>query len=392
MKRFARTTLVITGLILLGTAASVAAPTADSAQAKAKAAELERLRHTIQELSNNLGTLRSQHRDERAKLRTLNQKIDQLNRSLQDLEDQRRQQTDNLTRLQEKRQTSQDQLARQQRTLSQLLRAAYLLGQQSPLKILLNATEPATVERSLRYYDYFYRSRAEHITDINKTLVNLNNLEQSIQSKQRELDTLVNRQRAQREALQKSRRERNQLLAELDRDIQNTEQRLTQLKEDEQSLQELVKRLGRALAEIPSPRESIGFAKLKGRLLLPTQGTVTAHFGAPRHVGQLKWQGIVIKAADGAAVKAVAAGRVVFADWLRGFGLLMILDHGDGYMSLYGYNQDLHKNVGDAVKAGEVIATVGNNGSRNQAGLYFEIRHQGTPVNPLHWCKAGEGR
>jgi septal ring factor EnvC (AmiA/AmiB activator) len=199
---------------------------------------------------------------------------------------------------------------------------------------------------------------------------------------------LVSHQRAKRVSLQQSRRERNQLLAELNRDIQNTELRLAQLKEDEQSLQELVKRLGRALAKIPSPRGSVRFAQLKGRLSLPAAGAITAHFGTPRHVGQLKWQGIVINAANGTDVKAVAPGRVVFADWLRGFGLLIILDHGDGYMSLYGYNQDLHKNVGDAVSAGEVIATVGNNGNHNQSGLYFELRHLGTPINPLHWCKS----
>jgi septal ring factor EnvC (AmiA/AmiB activator) len=387
LKRFIRTTLIITCLIMMGAETATAALAA-SAQAKAKEAELQRLRHAIQELSDNLGTLRSQHKDERTKLRTLNQKISKLNQSLQDLEDQRRQLADHLNRLQAQRQASQKQLARQHQTLSQLLRAAYLLGQQSPLKILLNATEPATLERSLRYYDYFYRSRAEHIADINKTLVNLNNLEQSIHSKQHELDTLVDRQQAKRVTLQKSRRERNKLLADLNRDIQNTKQRLAQMKEDAQSLQELVKRLGRALAKIPSPPPSVKFAQLKGRLSLPAQGGITAHFGASRKVGNLKWQGIMINATDGADVKAVAAGRVVFADWLRGFGLLIILDHGDGYMSLYGYNQDLRKNVGDEVTAGEVIATVGNNGSHNQSGLYFEIRHQGTPVNPLHWCRS----
>jgi septal ring factor EnvC (AmiA/AmiB activator) len=388
LKHFIRIILVIAGLILTGTGMSAAGAAVDDAQAKAKEAQLEHLRRTIQALSDNLGTLRSQHKNQRTKLHTLNRKISLLNRSIQDLEAQRRRQDENLTQLQNRRRTGQEQLARQQRTLSQLLRAAYLLDQQSPLKILLNATEPATVERSLRYYDYFYRSRAEHIADINKTLVDLNNLERNIQSKQHELAKLVNHQHAQRNTLERSRRERNHLLAELNRDIRNTEQRLTQLKEDEQSLQELVKRLGRALATIPAPGKAVNFAQLKGKLSLPAQGTVAARFGTPRHVGQLKWQGIVIRAADGADVKAVAAGRVVFADWLRGFGLLIILDHGGGYMSLYGYNQELHKGVGDEVKAGEIIATVGNNGNHNQSGLYFEIRHQGTPVNPLHWCKS----
>jgi len=373
---------------MMGIMVSTAASTkADSAQAKAKKAELEHLRQTIQELSESLDTLRSQHRDERSKLHTLNRKINRLSRSLRDLENQRRQQSQSLARLQDNRQASRDQLAVQQRKLSHLLRAAYLLGQQSPLKILLNSTEPATVERSLRYYDYFYRSRAEHIAEINDTLAKLSGLEEDIRDKRHKLDALVKRQRTQRETLRQSRNERKQLLADLNRDIQNAEQRLTRLKEDEQSLQELVKRLGRALAKIPSPGKSIDFARLKGRLPLPAPGPIIAHFGTPRQVGQLKWQGILIDAADGADVKAVAAGRVVFADWLRGFGLLIIIDHGDGYMSLYGYNQDLRYNVGDNVRAGEVIATVGNNGS-HQSGLYFEIRHQGTPINPLHWCKS----
>lgn len=387
MKRFTRTTLLLTGLTLMGTAA-LAAPPPDAAQARAKEAELGRLRNTIQELSSNLGTLRSQHNDERAKLRALNQKISQMNQALHDVEEQRHQQTDNLARLQQEKKAKQDRLSRQRQALAQQLRAAYLLSQQSPLKLMLNATEPATLARSLKYYDYFYRSRAEHINALNDTLLTIKTLEPTIQNKQQGLDELFERQRVQREALEASRRERSALLAELNRDIQNTQQRLIQLKEDEQSLQELVKRLRRALAEIPTPRgPGKSFAQLKGQLRLPAEGAIAAHFGAPRQVGQLKWQGILIDAANGADVKAVAAGRVVFADWLRGFGLLLILDHGDGYMSLYGYNQGLHNNVGDSVIAGEVIATVGNSGGHNQSGLYFEIRHQGSPVDPLLWCK-----
>lgn len=370
----------------------VAAPAADKAQAKEKAAELEQLRHKIQDLSENLGTLRNQHKDERKKLHALNRKISHLSHSLQGLEDQRSRQAGKLAKLQAQRQAEKDQLISQRHKLSQLLRAAYVLDQQSPLKILLNATEPATVARSLRYYEYFYRSRAEHIADINMTLGNLDKLAQRIENRQHDLDKLVTRQRTQRKSLEKSRSERNQLLAELNRDILNKEQRLSQLKEDEQSLRDLVKRLNRALASIPAPRDSIHFARQKGHLTLPVRGSVIAHFGTPRQGGQLKWQGIVINAENGADVRAVAPGRVVFADWLRGFGLLIILDHGEGYMSLYGYNQELHKEVGDVVKANEIIATVGNNGNHNQSGLYFEIRHQGAPVNPLHWCKARAGR
>jgi len=383
LKPLARIILLLTGLILTQAVAAASPPA--STQARTKEAELQHLRNTIQALSDNLDSLRSRHREQRSKLRTLTQKISSLNRSLRDTEKQRDRQATNLADLKEKKQAEQQRLADQRRALARQLRAGYLLGQQGSLKLLLNAAEPSELQRSLRYYDYFYRSRAEHITNLKDTLLTLNTLEQSIQDKRQTLDALLERQRTQREALETSRRERSALLAELNRDIHDTKQRLTQLKEDEQSLQELVKRLRRALADIPAPGRS--FARLKGRLRLPAAGAIAARFGAPREAGQLKWQGILIDAADGSAVQAVAPGRVVFADWLRGFGLLLILDHGDGYMSLYGYNQDIRKNVGDSVKAGEVIATVGNSGGHTQAGLYFEIRHKGTPVDPLRWCK-----
>jgi len=384
LKSLARIILLLTGLTLT---AAVAAPP-QAAQASAKEAELQRLRSTIQKLSDNLDSLRSQHRNQRAKLHALNRKIGKLDRSLKDTQQQRDRQATELAELQGQRQTKQRRLGDQRRALARQLRAAFLLGQQSSMKLLLNATEPAELQRSLKYYDYFYRSRAEHIAALNNTLLTLNTLEQSIQDKRQALDGLIDRQHSQREALEGSRRERSAVLAELNRDIHNTKQRLSHLKEDEQSLQDLVKRLRRALADLPAPSPSgARFARLKGHLHLPAAGAITARFGSPREVGQLKWQGILIDATDGATVQAVAAGRVVFADWLRGFGLLLILDHGDGYMSLYGYNQDLLKNVGDSVKAGEVIATVGNNGGHTQAGLYFEIRHKGTPLDPLRWCK-----
>lgn len=387
MKPLIRTILLLTALASPADFAAATPP--EAAQASAKEAELQRLRDAMQDLNNNLGNLRSQHQEQRTKLRTLNRKINQLNRSLHDTEEQRNQQTDNLARLQRDKRDKQEQLAGQRLALAQQLRAAYLMGQQGSLKLLLNATEPAALERSLIYYDYFYRSRTQHIATLNDTLHTLDTLEKSIQGKQHELDGLLDRQRTQHETLESSRRERAALLAALNHDIRSTRQRLSQLKEDEQTLQELVKRLRQALARIPAPRgPGQPFARLKGRLRLPAAGAITARFGASRQVGQLKWQGILINAADGTDVKAVAAGRVVFADWLRGYGLLLILDHGDGYMSLYGYNQGLRVNVGDAVTAGEIVATVGSNGEHNPAGLYFEIRHQGSPVDPLLWCNA----
>jgi septal ring factor EnvC (AmiA/AmiB activator) len=381
LKPLARITLFLTGLLAL----TAAAAPPESAEARAKEAELQRLRNTIQELSDNLGTLRSRHQAQRNQLRAVNGKINRLDRSLRDTEQQRGRLADNLAGLQQNQSDKQRRLTAQRLALARQLRAAYVLGHQGALQLLLNGTEPAALQRSLRYYDYFYRTRTEHIAELKTTLLSLDQVQQSIQDKRQELDKVLARQRDQREALEASRRERSRLLAELNRDIRSTSQRLDRLKEDEQALQELVKRLRQALEKLPAPRGGEAFARLKGRLSLPAAGAIAARFGAPRQIGQLKWQGVLIAARDGAEVKAVAAGRVVFADWLRGFGLLLILDHGDGYMSLYGNNQGLRVNVGDTVKAGEVVANVANDG-RDNGGLYFEIRHKGTPQDPLQWC------
>lgn len=381
MKPLARIIALLTALLIFPAAAAPPEP----AEARAKEAELQRLRSTIQELTDNLGSLRHQHQKERSKLRAVNGKINQIDRDLRDTERARIGLADHLAGLQQDQSSKERRLIVQRRALGRQLRGAYLLGHQGALQLLLNGTEPAALQRSLRYYDYFYRTRTQHIAELEQTLLSLDQLQQSIQDKRRELDAVLARQRDQREALESSRRERNAVVTELNRDIRSTAQRLDQLKEDEQALQDLVKRLRQALEKLPAPRSGEAFARLKGRLSLPADGAITARFGAPRQIGQLKWQGVRIGAADGAEVKAVAAGRVVFADWLRGFGLLLILDHGDGYMSLYGNNQGLRVNVGDTVQAGEVVATVANDG-RDNGGLYFEIRHKGTPQDPLQWC------
>jgi len=383
LKPLARIILFLTGLLAIAAAAAPPEP----AEARAREAELQRLRSTIQQLSDNLGSLRDQHQRQRARLRAVNGKINRLDRSLNDTEQQRDQLAATLAGMQHNQADQQRQLAAGRLALAQQLRGAYLLGQQGPLQLLLNGTEPAAVERSLRYYDYFYRSRTEHIAALKRTLLSLDQVQQSIQDKRQELDTVLARQRDQREALESSRRERRALLAELSRDIRGTSRRLERLKEDEQALQDLVKRLRQALEKLPAPPAGLAFSRLKGQLSRPSAGAISARFGAPRGIGQLKWQGVLIAAPDGAEVKAVAAGRVVFADWLRGFGLLLILDHGDGYMSLYGNNQGLRVNVGDTVTAGEVVGNVANEGGGN-GGLYFEIRHKGAPQDPLRWFAA----
>ena len=153
-------------------------------------------------------------------------------------------------------------------------------------------------------------------------------------------------------------------------------------------LQALLDRITASIADLPTPGDTTPFVREKGKLLLPVSGRITDRFGTSRNNGKLRWNGIFIAAPRGAPVRAIHYGRVVFSDWLRGFGLLLIIDHGDGYMSLYGHNQVLYTEVGDWVTAGEIVATVGDTGGQNRAGLYFEIRYKGKPTNPQLWCQA----
>ncbi len=362
-------------------------------QVQRKEAELEKLRQAIKETNTQLDALRSRYDHLRVQRREVERAINDINDSLRELEQQRHEQADTLARLQQDKRRKEAGLAQQRQTLAEHLRASYALGQQGPVKLLLNQTEPAAAGRSLKYYEYFHRARTAQIDTINRTLLAVARLEQDIQSQGRRLDELLARQQTQKAALEDKRQERKELLSQLQSEINSSQQRLVQLKEDEQGLQELVGRLRRALAEMPPPSlTGKGFGKLKGQLKLPTEGKIAARFGSPRQLGHLKWQGIVIDAPEGTDVRAIAPGRVVFADWMRGFGLLLILDHGDGYMSLYGYNQALNKNVGDMVEARALIAHSGIGEARERPGLYFEIRQQGTPVNPLNWCKTSNDR
>ena len=188
--------------------------------------------------------------------------------------------------------------------------------------------------------------------------------------------------------LEGNRARRAQLLASLDRRVSTQSRELERLREDETRLTRLVQEIKTAYAELPLPSDVKGaFGTLKGKLALPAKGRLAARFGEPKSVGNLKWRGVLVDAADGSAVRAVARGRVAYADWLRGFGLLLILEHGDGYMTLYGHNQSLQKQAGEWLEAGEVIARVGNTGDAPQAGLYFEVRQNGEPRDPLLWCR-----
>ncbi len=263
-----------------------------------------------------------------------------------------------------------------------------MIGRQEYLKLMLNQEDPALVGRTLVYYDYFNQARSEHINQVQLALEKIENLRSEISTETKKLQQTQAKRQAEKKSLEKTYRERALVLARLSRDIKSKDQKLAQMSADEKRLQNLLQAINKAMPDIfAEVGQHKSFAAYKGKLVWPVRGQVKKLYGKRRKAGKLKWNGVMINAAKGREVHAISHGRVAYADWLRGYGLLLIIDHGDGYMSLYGHNQSLYKETGDWVDVNEVIAEVGDSGGQQSSGLYFEIRYKGKPTNPSRWCK-----
>ncbi|WP_417762672.1 murein hydrolase activator EnvC family protein [Shewanella sp.] len=271
----------------------------------------------------------------------------------------------------------------QQRVLAKQLKSAYLAGNHDYSKMLLNQQDPATVERLLTYYQYLNKARIAAIDTLKQTHKELVKVQQQAKQENERLSALAIDQRAQSKQLSAEQQQRQNTLAQLQQLIDKKASGLEQLQIEEASLKRVIEQAIKAAAENPAME---GLAKSNGKLNWPTKGSLRNSFGSARS-GNIRWKGVVIDAVEGQTVSAPASGKVIYADWLKGFGLLMVIDHGQGFMSLYGYSQALLKDVGDSVKAGEEIALVGRSGGQNQAGLYFEIRHKGEAENPAKYCR-----
>ena len=276
----------------------------------------------------------------------------------------------------------------QEQQIRRELKTAYQMGRQGQLKILLNQEQPDTLARNMTYYEYFYRARKQHIASYLETIERISQLEPQIASTAERLaktQTMLDQQRGD---LLQGQRQRERDLASLNTSIRSKDEQLQKLNADRSQLEQLLEVIEAAVAELETPASYQGFAELKGQLSWPITGKPQNRFGSSRG-GSLRWQGLMITAPEGSPVSAIHYGRVVFADWFRGSGLLLIIDHGDGYMSLYAHNQTLLRDVGEWVAPGAEIATVGNSGGRQQPALYFEIRQQGKPTNPGPWLRDG---
>jgi len=291
--------------------------------------------------------------------------------------------------LAEERQREEGELAKDRDALAGQLRAAYMIGHREPLKLLLNQRDPGEFGRVLVYYQYFGRARAAQIAAIDAQLGELATLDAGLAAEEQRLAALEEQQQGELTRLQSARERRGHALESLDTESKSRAQQLERLKDQQGGLEKLVRELRRALERLDKfPTDSKdAFAKLRGKLAWPVAGKLVASFGQTR-AGGLKWDGVLLAGEQGTPVRAIYHGRVVYADWLSGLGLLTIIDHGDGYLSLYGHNERLYKEVGERVTAGDTIATVGDSGGQPRPGLYFEIRKGGHPVDPRPWFKS----
>jgi murein hydrolase activator len=280
----------------------------------------------------------------------------------------------------------------QQYYIEQQIRAAYEIGNQEYLKVLLNQEDPNEIARMLTYYDYFNQARSRQIESYNLTLLDLDRVTKALAEETIVLESQRSALGVEQTSLANVQKEKRTTLKALINQISTTGSELSKLEQDRGRLEQLLDKLKKSLANLEAPGSTQPFAGMRGKLVLPVAGRISHSFGNQRNQGKLKWHGIFIDAAEGESVHAVHYGRVVFSDWLRGFGLLMIISHGEGYMSLYGHNQALFRETGDWVSAGEKIAAVGDSGGQDKTGLYFEIRIDGKPNNPQNWCVAREQR
>ncbi|NOX28233.1 MAG: peptidoglycan DD-metalloendopeptidase family protein [Gammaproteobacteria bacterium] len=354
-----------------------------------KAKQLAELREKITSLRQALESDRSEQGKLLKRLADSERSVGRLNTDLRKTRQRQFELENELRALGRDRHQQQQSLRADKATLADQLVASYAMSRQGHLKLLLADRNPSEIGRTLAYYDYLNRARSERIQQLDQRLQALATIEKQLDARRDDLAQTKISQERSGQALSKEQVQRKQLIAALTNAIDGKEIELARLSEDEKALQQLLGEIERSLSDIP-PEIDGGepFAKGKGKLTWPVSGKLITRFGSLRGVGQQKWQGIEIAADAGTKVQAVSSGRVAFADWLRGFGLLIIVDHGEGYMTLYGRNQSLYHEVGDWVSAGDVIAGVGNSGGASESALYFEVRHKGKPQNPLKWVTA----
>lgn len=361
-------------------------------ESEGKQQALKQVQKEIRVIQKSLGILEKEKGSLSAQLKKLERRYGEVANAIRNLNRQVAKQNRRLKAVQKERDSQKELVKQQSSALESQIVSAYAMGKDERLKLLLNSEDPARNSRLLVYYDYLNRARLQRLQAIQQGLKELRQIEKAHLAESERLASLLTQKKRGQKRLESTRKERKQLLASVKKELGSQDRRLQRLKEDEGRLQQLIASLHEAMERFPAETvRNTPFAKQKGKLPWPITGRVSQRFGSKRESG--RWSGMLLAAREGMDVRAIAGGRVAYADWLRGYGLLTIIDHGDGYMSLYAFNQSLFKEVGDWIATGERIASVGYSGGRTKSALYFEIRKKGKPVNPVKWCrKAKKGR
>jgi len=375
-------------LVLAGLAAPDGwAQTARKPTPAQKEAELKKVNARIENVRKTVNADIEKRDKLSAQLRDAELGVQSARKQLEELRAQRIATEARLEDLGREQAQRENELAAERGALAGELRTAYVNGREEQLKLLLNQQDPASFGRMLTYYGYFGRARAERIASIHDKLEHLALLREKIAAEGQRLEELESRQAQEVAALKGAQEKRTKAVAAIDSQIKTRGGEIKRLESQARSLEKLIADLRKALERGPVARQA-PFEPLRGKLPWPVQqGKVLARFGQPRAGGSLRWQGMLIGTDRGARVRAPFAGRVAYADWLPGMGLMIVLDHGGGYLSLYGHNEEVFKKVGDPVTAGDVIGAVGDTGGHNQPALYFEVRRGREPVNPENWLQ-----
>lgn len=351
-------------------------------QARSKIKDLNQSIHTIKHKINET----QQHKQKlQTKLQKLDQQIGHITKKLHQTRQQLHQTRKELEQTRKQRHNQQTQLRQQKQQLSQIIQATYQMGQQPYIKLVLNQQQPDTFNRYLHYARALTQHQLNLFNKIQNTLNQLQQTKQQLANKQQKLKQLKQHQHQRQQHLQKSKHKRQQVIHHLDQALQHSHQRLKAVKENKAQLQKI---LHKASQQNHYNVKGKHFYQAKGHLAWPIESrNITQTYGEPKLNGRFRSSGIKINAEGGQPIHAIFHGQVVFAHWLRGYGLMAVIQHGPHYMTLYAHAQSLYIQKGDKVDPGDIIATVGQSGGLEQSALYFEIRHNGHAINPMSWLK-----
>ncbi len=378
--------LIVVIALLLG--AVSAEPSRQEAEQKLTKVQ-EQIRSSQQKLEKQRGEIGGLEKQ----LRVSEKNIGDLNKQLAITEKSLKQSQEKIVTLQSEEKQLQKQLSKHHEILYAQIRSEYQYGGQQKLKLLLNQQEPEKLGRNLVYYDYLHRARLSEIEKAKVVLKSISSVQENILQEEQVAKQAKMNLLKEKQLLEAAQNQRKTAIRSLSSNVSTEKDKLANLESNEKQLKNLIEKLNAALADIPVIDKGQGFSKSQGKLYWPVVGRPSNKFGQKRNSARknINWQGVFIPSNEGNNVRSIYHGRVAFAEWMRGLGLLIIVDHGDGYMSLYGHNQSLFRQVGEWVDAGEKLAAVGSSGGNNKPGLYFEIRKQGSPINPAKWCAKPAG-